>query len=76
MSKRLDSFNFKVDPGFKMYFQSCLNLCEYETVVGDCINTRRRLYILILIYIKLLNSIVTHKHRSQEKLSIDFFDYL
>ena len=38
MSKRLDSFNFKVDPGFKMYFQSCLNLCEYGTVVGDCIN--------------------------------------
>ena len=41
MSKRLDSFNFKVDPGFKMYFQSCLNLCEYGTVVGDCINTMK-----------------------------------
>jgi len=45
-----------------------------DTVVGDYTNRMNTtsISILILIYIKLLNSIDsnTHKHRSQDKLSI------
>ena len=40
------------------------------TLVGDYINTIKTNLISIMIYIKLLNSMDTQKHRSQEKLSI------
>ena len=45
MSRRSDSFNFKVDPGCKRNckrnFCSSLNLCEYGTVEGDRINVTK-----------------------------------
>ena len=40
------------------------NNFAFNTVVGDNINTRKT------IYNKLLNSMDTHKHKSQEKQSV------
>ena len=49
-----------------VFYQWC---CFFtNTVVGDFINIMKT--ISILIYIKLLNFIDTHKHQSQNKKSI------
>ena len=46
------------------------NFPFYVLSYSDHINTMITTFDFNLIYIKLLNSIETHKHRSQEKLSV------
>ena len=43
---------------------------QKTTMVSEYINTMKTTSIVILTYTKLLNSMDTYKHRSQEKLSI------
>ena len=53
---------------------------QYNTVViGEYITTKKQPKIAILIKLKLLNSLITQKHRNKEKMSIInaiLFDYL